>query len=115
MGILTAEELLDTDLSRTKLVVLSACQTGLGLATPAQGVMGLRSALSAAGASKVVLSLWSVDDEATSLLMTSFYRALWEGNLTLGQALRSAQDKVRRIARFRAPRFWAGWVVVDAE
>ena len=114
-GVLTAEELLDADLSRTKLVVLSACRTGLGLSTPAQGVMGLRSALSAAGASKMLLSLWSVDDEATSLLMTSFYRALWEDKLPLWQALRSAQYKVRAIARFRAPRFWAGWVIVDAE
>ncbi len=114
-GVLSAEDLLDSDLSRSWMVVLSACDTGLGLTTPTQGVMGLRSALSAAGATKLLVSLWSVDDEATKILMTEFYTGLWVQKLPLVEALHAAQGKVRDDARFRAPRFWAGWVVIDAD
>jgi CHAT domain-containing protein len=114
-GVLSAEDLLDSDLSRSWMVVLSACDTGLGLTTPTQGVMGLRSALSAAGATKLLVSLWSVDDEATKILMTEFYTDLWVQKLPLVEALHAAQGKVRDDARFRAPRFWAGWVVIDAD
>jgi CHAT domain-containing protein len=114
-GVLSAEDLLDTDFSQSRMVVLSACDTGLGLSTPTQGVMGLRSALGAAGARKLLVSLWSVDDEATKILMTELYTDLWVQKLPLVEALHTAQGKVRSDARFRAPRFWAGWVVIDAE
>lgn len=113
-GLLTAEEILDADLNGAKLVVLSACDTALGLNTPSQGVMGLRSALSAAGARTVLMSLWSVDDEATKILMTRFYQGLWAGQLSVVDALHAAQREVQADARFRAPLFWGGWVVVDA-
>jgi CHAT domain-containing protein len=112
-GVLSAAALLEADLSENELVVVSACQTGLGLVISAQGVMGLRSAISAAGGRRFLVSLWSVDDEATQILMTEFYRGLWVYKRSLVQALHSAQAKVREDARFRAAQFWAGWSVID--
>jgi CHAT domain-containing protein len=114
-GILIGEELLDTDLRSTNLVVLSACSTGLGTETAGQGLEGLRSAFLASGARSLVMSLWNVDDEATKLLMTEFYDQLLDRKSSLVGALHHAQQKVRSDARFRAPRFWAGWVVVSAD
>jgi len=115
VGILTAEEILGEDMSRAKLVVLSACNTGLGVKASGQGILGLRSSLQAAGARKIVMSLWAVDDEATQVLMSSFYRKLWTEKKPLLQAFHEAQETVRRIDRFRAPRFWAGWSIIDPE
>src|SRR5262249_42551084 len=114
-GILTAEEILDTDMTRSRLVVLSACKTALGVKTSGQGILGLRSSLHAAGARKILTSLWSVDDEATQLLMSDFYRRLWIENKPLLIAFHEAQDSLRANPRFRAPRFWAGWSIVDPE
>ncbi|HEX9669384.1 MAG TPA: CHAT domain-containing protein, partial [Thermoanaerobaculia bacterium] len=115
VGILTAEEILDADLGRARLVVLSACNTGLGVKASGQGLLGLRSALYAAGARRVVMSLWPVDDEATKVLMSSFYERLWGEGKPLLQAFHEAQKAVRSDERFREPRFWAGWSIVDPE
>ena len=71
-GLLTAFETAEMDLHGTELVVLSACGTGLGVIEEGQGVLGLRRALSFAGTETQVMSLWPVDDEATSALMTRF-------------------------------------------
>jgi tetratricopeptide (TPR) repeat protein len=113
-GILTAEELLDGDLSASDLVVLSACSTGLGTDTPGQGLEGLRSAFLASGARTLVMSLWNVDDEATALLMKYFYEALFHDS-TVVAALHMAQEQVRSDTRFASPRFWAGWIIVGAD
>jgi CHAT domain-containing protein len=114
-GLLTAEEILDTDLSSARLVVLSACKTALGVKASGQGLLGLRSSLHAAGAHRIVMSLWAVDDEATQLLMSAFYRNLWIKKIPLLAAFHAAQDSVRQDERFRAPRFWAGWSIVDPD
>jgi CHAT domain-containing protein/tetratricopeptide (TPR) repeat protein len=114
-GILTAEELLSTDLRSSKLVVLSACATGLGTDTAGQGLEGLRSAFLASGARGLIMSLWNVDDEATGLLMTEFYKQLLDEKSTVVESLHRAQQKVRSDPRFGAPRYWAGWVVVSAD
>jgi len=114
-GILTGEELLDTDLRSSDLVVLSACGTGLGADTAGQGLEGLRSAFLASGARGLVMSLWNVDDEATELLMAEFYQQLLEKKSSVVGALHHAQQKVRSDVRFGAPKFWAGWVVVGAD
>ena len=93
-GILTAEEVQSLDLRGTELVVLSACQTGLGEGRYGQGLLGLQRAFHAAGARAVVASLWKVDDAATSILMEQFYTNLWVKKLPKLEALRQAQITV---------------------
>jgi CHAT domain-containing protein len=90
-GILTAEEVQALDLRGCELVVLSACETGLGEAEAGQGVLGLQRAFQAAGARAVVASLWKVDDAATGVLMKQFYTNLWTKKLPRLEALRQAQ------------------------
>jgi CHAT domain-containing protein len=90
-GILTAEEVAYLDLTDTELVVLSACQTGLGDVAGGEGVFGLQRAFHLAGARTTVATLWPVDDQATRALMVEFYRNLWERKLPKVEALRQAQ------------------------
>jgi CHAT domain-containing protein len=93
-GILTAEEVQALDLRGCELVVLSACETGLGKLEYGQGVLGLQRAFQAAGARAVVASLWKVDDKATGALMERFYTNLWTRKLPKLKALREAQLSV---------------------
>jgi CHAT domain-containing protein len=90
-GILTAEEVQSLDLRGTELVVLSACETGLGVSESGQGVLGLQRAFQAAGARATVASLWKVDDAATTVLMEQFYTNLWIKKMSKLEALRQAQ------------------------
>jgi len=90
-GILTAEEIVSLDLRNTELVVLSACETGLGKVGGGEGVMGLQRAFHMTGARTVVASLWKVHDAATRALMTEFYKNLWKKKLGKLEALRQAQ------------------------
>jgi CHAT domain-containing protein len=93
-GILTAEEVQSLDLRGTELVVLSACDTGLGQGRYGQGTLGLQRAFHSAGARAVVASLWKVDDAATSVIMEQFYTNLWVKKLPKLEALRQAQITV---------------------
>lgn len=90
-GFLTAEEVGWLDLEGVELVVLSACDTGLGTEEAGEGLMGLRRAFQMAGARTVISSMWSVKDESTSKLMRSFYVNLWAKGMGRGEALRRAQ------------------------
>ena len=90
-GILTAEDVQSLDLRGMEMVVLSACETGLGLRHYGQGVMGLQRAFQAAGARAVMASLWRVSDAATTVLMEEFYTNLWSKKMTKLEALRQAQ------------------------
>ena len=108
-GFVTAAELAALDLRGTELVVLSACDTGLGAIAPGGEFAGLRRAFSMAGAAAQVISLWSVDDEATAALMQSFYRHLMAG-AGRADALQRAQREVRRRPRWAHPSAWAAFV-----
>jgi CHAT domain-containing protein len=90
-GILTGLEVAELNLSHTDLVVLSACETGLGQVAGGEGVLGLQRAFQLAGVSTTVTSLWKVDDGATRTLMTEFYRNLWEQKMEKLESLRAAQ------------------------
>jgi CHAT domain-containing protein len=103
-GLLTAEEVTGLELSETELVVLSACDTGLGEIRTGEGVFGLRRAFFMAGARTLVLSLWKVSDAATTVLMERFYENLTVRGLGRSAALREAQLALRdiTIAELRA-------------
>ena len=109
-GVWTAAELTNQDLRGTKLVVLSACETGLGEVRNGDGVHGLRRALVLAGTQAQVLSLWKVDDDATEALMTALYRSLARG-VPVAEALREAQRSVAERSRWSHPFFWAGFTL----
>ena len=95
-GILTAVEIAELDLSGVELAVLSACETGLGEVAGGEGLLGLQRAFQVANARTVLASLWSVNDDATRLLITEFYRNLWEKKLPKGEACGRRQLKMLR-------------------
>jgi CHAT domain-containing protein len=108
-GILTALEVTGLNLWGTKLVTLSACDTGVGEVRNGDGVHGLRRALVLAGAETQVMTLWAVSDQATRELMVSYYRMLQLGQ-GRGEALRRAQLEMFRKVKWRHPYFWAGFI-----
>jgi len=113
-SILSALEAASLDLWGTQLVVLSACETGLGEPSSGEGVYGLRRALTIAGAQSQVMSLWKVDDEATRALMVDYYRRLMRGQ-DRAEALRQAQLRlVRRSPAFKHPFYWAAFISTGA-
>ena len=113
-GILTAREISRLDLSGLDLVVLSACETGLGDIS-GEGVFGLQRGFKKAGAQTLLVSLWKVEDDATQLLMTEFYRGLLSGK-SKRQAFLAAQQKLRSAegGRFNRYECWAAFVMIDA-
>jgi CHAT domain-containing protein len=92
------------------LVVLSACGTGLGQEVLGEGLVGLTQAFLSGGALSVVVSLWDVDDLATSEIMPGFYSNLLKGGLKPSAALRQAQISMWRQLRWNAPSYWAGFI-----
>lgn len=151
-GILTAREIAGMDLRGTDLVVLSACQTGLGEVS-GEGVFGLQRGFKKAGVNALMMSLWKVDDEATSMLMKEFYDNYLSKGMDLQHSLHEAQKTVReyecevevddrengeggllvdrlnhnsesisepsevrtiKTRKFQNPRYWAGFVLLDA-
>lgn len=109
-GILTAKEISLMNLSEAKLVVLSACETGKGEVT-GEGVFGLQRAFKQAGVESIIMSLWPVNDEATQLLMTAFYRNWIILAQTRREAFRNAQKTVRE--QYEEPVYWAGFILLD--
>jgi CHAT domain-containing protein/Tfp pilus assembly protein PilF len=93
------------------LVVLSACRTGLGREVRGEGLVGLTQAFFCAGASRVMVSLWNVDDQATASLMGHFYQNLFQAHLSPAAALKEAQVWMWRQPRWNAPTYWAGFVL----
>ena len=106
-GLLTAEDVSGLDLLATELVVLSACETGLGHVHVGEGVFGLRRAFVLAGAKTLVMSLWKVPDEQTRELMTDFYSRLLAGR-GRADALREAQLAMK--AKYPDPFYWGAFI-----
>jgi CHAT domain-containing protein len=93
------------------LVVLSACETALGRQVDGEGLVGLVRGFMYAGATRVIASLWSVDDEVTASLMSRFYRSLEQDGLSPAAALRAAQLEVRKEKKWSDPYYWAGFQI----
>jgi CHAT domain-containing protein len=108
-GVLTAMEASGLDLAGTQIVVLSACETGVGKVTNGDGVYGLRRALVIAGAESLVMSLWPVDDEATRDLMAGFYARLAIG-APRSSALRAIQLAILARPEYAHPFYWASFL-----
>jgi len=108
LGFLRTGEIAGLDL-RSRLVVLSACRTALGPEVRGEGLLGLSRAFLHAGASQVVASLWSVEDNASAAFMARFYEALLRDHLTAAAALRRAQLALRADPRTADPACWAGF------
>ena len=113
-GILTAQEIANTDLSGLDLCVLSACQTAQGDIS-GEGVFGLQRGFKKAGAKSILMSLWKVDDEATCLLMTEFYKNWITQKMTKHDALETAKQVVRshKEKGWDAPKYWAAFILLD--
>lgn len=109
-GFLHLADIYGLDL-RADLAVLSACQSALGQEVRGEGLVGMTRGFFYAGAERVLVSLWNVDDQASVELMERFYRGVLREGLSPAAALQRAQDAVRRETRWRAPYYWAGFVL----
>jgi len=109
-GFLRAAEIFNLDMN-ADLVVLSACQTGLGKLVRGEGMVGLTRAFMYAGSPAVMVSLWSVSDFSTATLMGEFYRGLVKENLSKTDALRKAQLTLLKNEKFSHPYYWAPFVL----
>jgi CHAT domain-containing protein/tetratricopeptide (TPR) repeat protein len=109
-GVLRLPEIAALDFE-ARTVVLSACRTALGTPLRGEGPIGLTRGFLLAGASRVVASLWDVQDQATALLMREFYRGMLQRGQAPAAALRSAQLSLRADPRFSHPYYWAGFVL----
>lgn len=109
-GILTAAEVAVMDLADCDLVVLSACQTALGIIKDSEGVYGLQRAFKMAGVKSIIMSLWEISDEATMYFMTSFY-SHWANGMELHDAFNIAKKEMKDT--FEDPYYWASFVLLD--
>jgi CHAT domain-containing protein len=112
-GILTSSEILKMNLKDTELVVLSACDTGLGEIVNGEGVFGLQRAFKIAGAQSILMSLSKVPDEATQIMMTTFYDNWINKGMTKHEALRQTQMTMKSIDKYKDPRNWGSFILLE--
>jgi len=110
-GILTSYEVANLNLENTELVVLSACETGLGDIQGSEGVFGLQRAFKIAGAKYIMMSLWQVPDKETSEFMISFYINWLDKKMDIRMAFQKTQKEMQ--AKYKNPYLWAGFVLVE--
>ena len=110
-GILTALEIANLNLSNTELVVLSACDTGLGEIHGSEGVFGLQRAFKMAGARYLLMSIWEVPDAETAVFMSTFYKYWLKKNKSIPEAYAATQKKMRK--KYKDPSLWAGFILVE--
>lgn len=110
-GVLTALELSNMNLGNVDMVVMSACESGLG-ETSGEGVFGLQRGFKLAGANTLLMSLWKVDDTATQILMTEFYKNYLSGK-TKQESLRLAQKSLRDNPEYSDPQYWGAFILLD--
>ena len=110
-GILTAYEVQGLNLANTELVVLSACETAAGHVQAGEGVYGLQRAFNIAGADKLIMSLWKVDDKATQELFSGFYNSWVNEGSSLLEAFQKSQLALR--AKYNHPYYWGAFILVD--
>lgn len=111
-GVLTALELSNMNLGNVDMVVMSACESGLG-ETSGEGVFGLQRGFKLAGANTLLMSLWKVDDTATQKLMIEFYRHYLSGK-SKQESLNLAQQSLRNDSQYSDPEYWAAFILLDA-
>ena len=109
-GFLRANDIYNLKLP-AELVVLSACQTGLGKEIKGEGLVGLTRGLMYAGAARVIVSLWSVNDKATADLMTRFYEKMLKQQQRPAAALRAAQVEMWKQKQWHSPYFWSAFIL----
>jgi len=114
-GIVSAYELGGLNLQGTDLVVLSACESGLGMTTTGSGILGLRRSLAISGARSSIISLWTVPDAETADLMDRFYRLYGANNRQVSESLRQAMFEMRKVRRDQKghahPYYWGAFIV----
>ncbi|WP_445243152.1 MULTISPECIES: CHAT domain-containing protein [unclassified Microcoleus] len=109
-GFLRLTDIFNLKLS-ANLVVLSACQSGMGQNVKGEGMVGLTRGFMYAGAQRVAVSLWNVDDEGTSVLMQKFYQKMVQQKLAPAAALRAAQIEMMQQEEWRSPYYWAAFTL----
>jgi CHAT domain-containing protein len=109
-GFLRAHDIFNLRLA-AEVVVLSACQTGLGKDIKGEGLISLTRGFMYAGTPRVVVSLWSVSDQGTAELMVSFYHGMLKDNLRPSEALRKAQLSLLKEDKWGAPFYWAAFTL----